>query len=122
MAFQIPLKLTVFQLIERFTLLWPSIHEAISAYATSMPVTDFWEVYQMIINLTTEKINLRENKNPINEPTIFGFLRHTTGDFDSFRIQLFKTMQLFVNVIERKNKDIVETLIALYRFGFHIYI
>uniref|UniRef100_A0AC34F3S1 U3 small nucleolar RNA-associated protein 20 N-terminal domain-containing protein n=1 Tax=Panagrolaimus sp. ES5 TaxID=591445 RepID=A0AC34F3S1_9BILA len=113
---QLPLKLVISQLFEKFTLLWPSVHEAVNFFSSSMPNNLFWEVYQNIINLTTAKINgAEENDVEIENSSIFGFLRKTVGDYDNFRIQIFKMMKQFVGVVERNNKEVVDTLINLYR-------
>uniref|UniRef100_A0A914YJI3 Uncharacterized protein n=1 Tax=Panagrolaimus superbus TaxID=310955 RepID=A0A914YJI3_9BILA len=113
---QLPLKIVISQLFEKFTLLWPSVHEAINFFSSSMPVNVFWEVYQNIIDFTTEKINKAEtNVFEIEHSSILDFHRKTDGDYDNFRIQMFKMMKQFVGIVERKNKEVVDTLINLYR-------
>uniref|UniRef100_A0A914QG02 Uncharacterized protein n=1 Tax=Panagrolaimus davidi TaxID=227884 RepID=A0A914QG02_9BILA len=69
---QIPLKFIISQLFEKFTLLWPSVHEAVEVFSSAMPINNFWEVYQSVINFTTEKINEGGNDVEIETPSVFG--------------------------------------------------
>lgn len=121
---KIPLRYLCGTLYINFQLLWEPTLKIIATHAHGLKVGKFWEVFGPEIREVVK--NVREA--PEFEVDALGSkLEFLDGlyegsqkfevkpDFDNYRVLLWKAMSLFPDVVESKNRDVVELVLDFLR-------
>ncbi|XP_078326712.1 small subunit processome component 20 homolog isoform X1 [Crassostrea virginica] len=121
----VPLRYLIGALHISFKLLWEPLTKLIASHEAGLDKTVFWELYRQMLQDAAHKceeginkteINSRQEEEPMEEDDTLRQLfvescrSHETTekpDHVNFRFYLWKSMRLFSDLCEKKNRDIV---------------
>ncbi|KAL0280213.1 UNVERIFIED_CONTAM: hypothetical protein PYX00_001577 [Menopon gallinae] len=97
-----------------FKLIWEPTFEILASYATKIPKL-FWGVFHKQLTYVTQLCKERKFPDDLNLPTMDEFLLKNVrflivedkADYNNYRYLLWKSMTLFADLCESKNRDVV---------------
>ncbi|XP_061192168.1 small subunit processome component 20 homolog [Saccostrea echinata] len=126
----VPLRYLIGSLHIGFKLLWDPVTKLIASHAVGLDKTVFWDLYRMVLQdaaqkceeslhqtnamSSTEQEPMEENDDNMRQLFVKSCRSHESiekPDYANFRFYLWKSMHLFPDLCEKKNRDLVSLLL-----------